>query len=1724
MRIVSTIANEEQTQRYNQIKFDPGLLRDNPDWMKVASNDGKTLLDIAIEEQNTYLLNIILDFGFSPNLSAIVPNEHAHLQLSPLGRVVQRATELFETENPDIHTLLSLNAMKDILIDHGADKIPFSHAAKEKALIKKLTNHIGISQKQINRNNNNIINEKIIEHLFNGLQPDQDILSNFYNSLKATMHNTIVALKSLATGNIKGTNGIDGFICELLTNIPIAGYIAGYVYNQHLVREFKKEAAFFTSNTQTDEVVNDFSIRMVQFYKDDILEPDMDVGLIEQLAFAIDKSFDTREIAERAITTFRRALGLAPPLIPTNQTLGINEEGHEKLAKNLIAKFIYFLKSYPVTYDIDLGIVAAETMLPSASKIHNFSVRDLALDNSVTNILNNIFLFGAMSELAYESKAIIEKCAKKLGFDSGIKDILIQQHDFIKSFVIHKGDECIIVFRGTYHHEVNWFSNFDTALVHINVKNYPINVHKGFFSALTSHWIESEQVGIKHKITSYKSDHPNAKYYLAGHSLGGALAHLCALKLVDLGVESNNIYLYTYGQPRCYDQISDDTVKSLIPENHYYRVVNQFDPVIDLPAQEGFGLVPNYRHCGTLVYFNGQVQMNPPSAINFAQKLLRWQEHLMFPYMQNIENAIKMNQIAPKAGASLLFETRKLKQIISDNSSWHHKISQEEIADHALTPWHIAAIKGDVDTINALGNQIIGQNTINTPDKYGISPLDLALVNGKDDAAAALIKNRIATGGSSKVKYSANHNNLLPGLKEYLQNGDFAQSLLSFVDILPIEETSKKEERKKILSYALSNNKYFTAQAFISLGVEYDIAEALEIWLLKVCAKDSKLEALYYHFTEKLKQKSSWEKTKIKLKLLALENNNISVLEDLYLGENLYDEEGYHKLASNERTKALSKIYKKVGWEISIEEARFGLHINKLDSSGSTLLYKLTVQSRDYNQDKLDHIDTILKYGADINLSARADGKTPLHAAITSYDAVVIKKLLQKANLLSFRAKDIRGNTIQEIDEICEQTDISTLLQDKKNELEKEELVPKKSQNTRKTSYVKQKPTDNQEGNIPVNSEYESLQHKLTSMMHNNPKSNNDKIDSEIGAKYKSIPNEGGGDCAVFAVRDALVLPKNVDVNTLRVDICRSVKMLYDLSELNLKHKIKDHIVTNEEDQQYILNKLIPKYKEVFSNEFPIMKGVILRKIPTDQQNPDPFREIRDMITGCESWEDFTNQSTIIGHLSPALRVLEYVTVMNLTSIFQDHTESSKREINIENYVDYASKQGVWLNNSEIAAYLLGKGFVQEDIADEIIGKGTYFKFKSVINNQTIYIHNNGIDRQGDDGNLSAGTHWQAAILNLELSDKVSSDIQEVEQNQAKQSFVNYQDALNEGDIHIGLGNYQEAISSYDEAIKLNSDYLEDYINKGLALAALEEENKKIAEESEISIQSEEKDHITKQVEQNIKPENLPNYKDALKKGKELLALKKYEDAIDSFDEVIRQNPNDAAVYHHKGVGLLMLGRYHDAIALFNKAISLNPDHVDAHYNKGLALEKLGNYQDAINSYDAALIINPNLAPLHNSKGAALYCLKNYSEAVDSYAQAIRIDPDYVDAYFNKGIALEKLGNYQNAINSYDEAIILKPNDPDAYNSKGYALIELGRYIDAIGSFDEAIRLKPDHVDTYYYKAFALEKLGRQLEAINLYNQLIRIDPDYLDAHNNKGVILSKLGRHIEAIDSFNEA
>ena len=124
-----------------------------------------------------------------------------------------------------------------------------------------------------------------------------------------------------------------------------------------------------------------------------------------------------------------------------------------------------------------------------------------------------------------------------------------------------------------------------------------------------------------------------------------------------------------------------------------------------------------------------------------------------------------------------------------------------------------------------------------------------------------------------------------------------------------------------------------------------------------------------------------------------------------------------------------------------------------------------------------------------------------------------------------------------------------------------------------------------------------------------------------------------------------------------------------------------------------------------------------------------------------------------------------------------------------------------------------------------------------------------------------------------------------------------------------------------------------------------------------------------------------------------------------------------------KGVNLMADEKLEDAVVVFEQALRIDPDNVETLMKLGYARFHLDDHGGALNVYDKILDIDVTNPEAWNLKGLVHYEQKNYAKALDSADKAIESDPTYGMAWYNKACFLSLLNQVPESLEALKRSI-----------------------------------------------------------------------------------------------------
>jgi serine/threonine protein kinase len=268
-----------------------------------------------------------------------------------------------------------------------------------------------------------------------------------------------------------------------------------------------------------------------------------------------------------------------------------------------------------------------------------------------------------------------------------------------------------------------------------------------------------------------------------------------------------------------------------------------------------------------------------------------------------------------------------------------------------------------------------------------------------------------------------------------------------------------------------------------------------------------------------------------------------------------------------------------------------------------------------------------------------------------------------------------------------------------------------------------------------------------------------------------------------------------------------------------------------------------------------------------------------------------------------------------------------------------------------------------------------------------------------------------------------------------------------------------------------------------------------------------------------------PTFADAYEgKTSALCALGRYREALDSVETALKLDPGYAASYNDKGDILYEFKSYSDALGYYEHALQLEPENLEAYLGRATTLCSLGRYQEALAAYDRAIYLDPNVAVAYDGKAWALRQLKLYTEALIFSEKALQLEPDNALFYMGKGRGLFRLGQYEESLTAFNQAIQCDPTIAQIYDYKADTLYHMRSFNDALHTYEYAIQLDPQLASSYEGKGNVHFNFGHYPEALAAYDQAIKLEPDNGSFMQKRGDVLKILGRLEDAEYAYEKA
>jgi Flp pilus assembly protein TadD len=193
----------------------------------------------------------------------------------------------------------------------------------------------------------------------------------------------------------------------------------------------------------------------------------------------------------------------------------------------------------------------------------------------------------------------------------------------------------------------------------------------------------------------------------------------------------------------------------------------------------------------------------------------------------------------------------------------------------------------------------------------------------------------------------------------------------------------------------------------------------------------------------------------------------------------------------------------------------------------------------------------------------------------------------------------------------------------------------------------------------------------------------------------------------------------------------------------------------------------------------------------------------------------------------------------------------------------------------------------------------------------------------------------------------------------------------------------------------------------------------------------------------------------------ELLAGRRWDDAIAMANAAIARNPRDPGLYTSLAAALMGAGRPADALAAADNARLLAPTWEWSHRMRARALAELGRADEALAAAEKADQLEEDKPGMLDALISEQMTHKRLAEAEATANELVRIDPDWAEAWNARGAVLLQRKKFEQAESDFRTALSISPNEAAYMRNIGLALHRRGRRKEAAEWFGKSAAIDP---------------------------------------------------------------
>ena len=222
-------------------------------------------------------------------------------------------------------------------------------------------------------------------------------------------------------------------------------------------------------------------------------------------------------------------------------------------------------------------------------------------------------------------------------------------------------------------------------------------------------------------------------------------------------------------------------------------------------------------------------------------------------------------------------------------------------------------------------------------------------------------------------------------------------------------------------------------------------------------------------------------------------------------------------------------------------------------------------------------------------------------------------------------------------------------------------------------------------------------------------------------------------------------------------------------------------------------------------------------------------------------------------------------------------------------------------------------------------------------------------------------------------------------------------------------------------------------------------------------------------------------------KGVKLFGAGRYDEAIETFKNIIEQTPAFAPAFHKLAVACRATGDPEEAMRYFQKLAARDSTNACAWYGIGVVYEQQNDLQKALRYYRRAVHMHPAHTLPVFSLTTVYETLKKRDEAEQFLSGMLAEHPNYAPAYYGVGRIYEQQSQWEKALRYLNKASALDSSLLFAYHAMGNIYRDTGDYHKSL-KMDRKGLVWAQRTGDVEYEAYFLRSLGIDHRKLRRYS------------------------------------